>query len=231
MFIQWFRQQKWNVRIPSFHFRGRTENSIDWLGSYSFLKIIAKRPFFRCSDKSNQPKAQELSRIWRLRFKNLAGDPQTPEVGHPRVTYDSSEAVPAFQSSFRVQIRQVETSVRVVPNGADACLLRARNVSNALETPTSLPMPPDRFWGDPATTRDTFGNFSDFQFLQFCIGFPSNWLRYALFGFLNRQQPPGELANHSMHPISIIPQLVCSSRDFLFLGIRKIPRKLQETSF
>ena len=34
-----------------------------------------------------------------------------------------------------------------------------------------------------------------------------------------------------MHPISIIPQLVCIFRDFIFSGIRKIPRKLQETSF
>ena len=116
-------------------------------------------------------------------------------------------------------------------NGAAARSLELRNVQNALGTPASLPVPPDRFWGDPATTRDTFDHFSDFRFLQFCIGFPSNWLRYALFGFLNRQQPPGELANHSMHPISIIPQQVCIFRDFPFSGIRKVPRKLQETDF
>ena len=47
-------------------------------------------------DKSIVPKAPELSRIWRCRFKNLAEDPQTPEMEGPRVTYDSSEAVPAF---------------------------------------------------------------------------------------------------------------------------------------
>ena len=52
--------------------------------------------FFRGLNKLLMPKAPELSRISRCRFKNLAGDPQTPNMECPRVTYDSSEAVPAF---------------------------------------------------------------------------------------------------------------------------------------
>ena len=55
-----------------------------------------KSDFFLGFDKINVPKAPELSRISRWRFKNLAGTPETPEVEGPRVTYDSSEAVPAF---------------------------------------------------------------------------------------------------------------------------------------
>ena len=53
------------------------------------------KTFFRGLDKLLLPKAPELSRISRLRFKKLAGLPQTPKVEGPRVTYDSSEAVPA----------------------------------------------------------------------------------------------------------------------------------------
>ena len=94
-------------------------------------------------------------------------------------------------------------------NGADASLLEARNVSNALETPASLPVPPDRFWGDPASTRDTFDNFSDFRFLHFYIGFPSTCLKYLLFNFLNGLQQSGGLTDHSMHPSISIPQEVC----------------------
>ncbi len=52
--------------------------------------------FFRGLNKPLMPKAPELSRISRCRFKNLAGDPQTPNMECPRVTYDSSEAVPPF---------------------------------------------------------------------------------------------------------------------------------------
>ena len=55
-----------------------------------------KTVFFRGLDKLLLPKAPELARISRLRFKDLAGDPPTPEVDSPRVSYDSSEAVPAF---------------------------------------------------------------------------------------------------------------------------------------
>ena len=45
--------------------------------------------------------------------------------------------------------------------------MEARNVSNAPGTPASRPTPSDQFWGDPAGTRHTFGNFSDFRFLHF----------------------------------------------------------------
>ena len=124
------------------------------------LPLTSVFGIFRGLDKLLLPKAPELSRISRCRFKNLV-DPQTPEVEGPRVTYDSSEAVPAFQSSLRVQIRKVETSIMKVLNGADANCWGSRNVANALGTPASLPTPPDRFWGDPADTRHTFDNFSD----------------------------------------------------------------------
>ena len=57
------------------------------------LKFFA---IFLGFDKILLPKAPELSWFSRLRFKNLAGAPQTPKMECPRVTYDSSEAVPAF---------------------------------------------------------------------------------------------------------------------------------------
>ena len=57
-----------------------------------------------------------------------------------------------------------------------------RNVSNALGTPSSLPAHSDRFWGDPAGTRHTFDNFSDFRFCNFYMGFASNSLRELLSG-------------------------------------------------
>ena len=70
-------------------------------------------------------------------------------------------------------------------------------------------MPPDRFWGDPATTRDTFDNFSDFRFLHFYFGFPSNCLKYLLFNFLSGLQQSGVLTDHSMHPCINILQELC----------------------
>ena len=91
-------------------------------------------------------------------------------------------------------------------NAADARSLEARNVSNALGTPASLPMPPDRFWGDPATTRDTFGNFSDFRFLHFLHRFSFKMPQVALFEFRSTLQQSGGLADRSMHPVIIIPQ-------------------------
>ena len=89
------------------------------------------------------PKAPELSRFWRLRFENLAGLPQTPNMECPRVTYDFSEAVPAFSSPLRVQIRKVETSVTRCPNGAAGrvvfgvkkCIKRSRDPSIASDAP------------------------------------------------------------------------------------------------
>jgi hypothetical protein len=127
----------------------------------------------------------------------------------PRVTYDSSEAVPAFQSSLRLQIRKVETSVTRVRNGAAACFLRARNVSNALGTPASLPTPPDRFWGDPAGTRHTFDNFSDFRFSHFLHGFSFKFAQRAPFGFRRSPQQCGGHPVRSIHPAVIIPPEVC----------------------
>ena len=70
-------------------------------------------------------------------------------------------------------------------------------------------MPPDRFWGDPATTRDTFDNFSDFRFLHFYIGFASNCLKYLIFNFLSGLQQSGGLTDHSMHPCISILQELC----------------------
>ena len=52
--------------------------------------------FFRGLNKLLMSKAPELSRFSRWRFEDLARDLQTPKVEGPRVTCDSSEAVPAF---------------------------------------------------------------------------------------------------------------------------------------
>ena len=147
-------------------------------------EILHSFHFFRGLNKPLMPKAPELSRFSRLRFENLAGLPQRPNMECPRVTYDSSGPVPAFWSSLRVQIRKVETSVTRCPNVAAASLLELRNVSNALGTPASLPTPSDRFWGGPAgCTRRTFDNFSDFRFLHFLHWFSFKFHQRAPFGF------------------------------------------------
>ena len=67
-------------------------------------------------------------------------------------------------------------------------------------------MPPDRFWGDLASTRETFDNFSDFRFLHFLHWFSFKLTQIALFEFLSTLQQSGGLADRSMHPVIIIPQ-------------------------
>ena len=109
--------------------------------------------------------------------------------------------------------------------------MEARNVSNALGTPASLPTPPDRFWGDPAGTRHTFDNFSDFRFLHFLHWFSFISAQRAPFGFRRSLHCPTAVWWAS-RPLNT-PRRHHSSRsthfgDFPFSRTRKIPGKLQE---
>ena len=86
--------------------------------------------------------------------------------------------------------------------------LELRNVANALGTPASLPTHSDRFWGDPAGTRHTFDNFSDFRFLHFLHCFSFKSVEKAPFGFRSSLQQSGGHPDRSIHPAAIVPQEV-----------------------
>jgi len=114
----------------------------------------------------------------------------------------------------------------MTPNGADASFSYLRNVSNALGTPASLPTPPDRFWGDPASTRHTFDNFSDFRFSHFLHGFSFKFAQMAPFGFRRRPYQSGGHPDRSIHPATIIPPEV----RILEISHFPEPGKIQEIS-